>query len=147
MQGEICVHVTDKNIIFKCSGVVEKSSVVDGINLNTKLWLIIFHFKYDFPVFKPNLKSLFLNHLLFSVKMTKFSQPDWTPLASHSILSSKRCLCLLAVFSVSPAQGSFRGHLAASPQQPSARRRTNENAVVHFFRSLVSLVVNHTFLI
>ncbi|XP_027892176.1 myelin basic protein-like isoform X1 [Xiphophorus couchianus] len=36
------------------------------------------------------------------------------------------------------SKGSFRGHLAASPQQPSARRRTNENAVVHFFRSLVS---------
>ncbi|XP_005811840.2 myelin basic protein-like isoform X4 [Xiphophorus maculatus] len=36
------------------------------------------------------------------------------------------------------SKGSFRGHLAASPQQPSARRRTNENAVVHFFRSLAS---------
>ncbi|XP_043995483.1 uncharacterized protein LOC122844262 isoform X2 [Gambusia affinis] len=36
------------------------------------------------------------------------------------------------------SKGSFRGHQAASPQQPSARRRTNENAVVHFFRSLVS---------
>ncbi|XP_054910917.1 myelin basic protein isoform X3 [Poeciliopsis prolifica] len=34
------------------------------------------------------------------------------------------------------SKGSFRGHLAASPQQPSARRRTNENPVVHFFRSL-----------
>uniref|UniRef100_A0AAX7U0N0 Myelin basic protein n=1 Tax=Astatotilapia calliptera TaxID=8154 RepID=A0AAX7U0N0_ASTCA len=33
------------------------------------------------------------------------------------------------------SQGSFRGHLAASPQQSSSRRRTNENAVVHFFRS------------
>ncbi|XP_037651795.1 myelin basic protein isoform X5 [Sebastes umbrosus] len=36
------------------------------------------------------------------------------------------------------SKGSFRGHLAASPQQSSARRRTNENAVVHFFRSMVS---------
>uniref|UniRef100_A0A3Q2PNB3 Myelin basic protein n=1 Tax=Fundulus heteroclitus TaxID=8078 RepID=A0A3Q2PNB3_FUNHE len=36
------------------------------------------------------------------------------------------------------SKGSFRGHQATSPQQPSARRRTNENAVVHFFRSLVS---------
>ncbi|XP_038123201.1 uncharacterized protein mbpa isoform X1 [Cyprinodon tularosa] len=36
------------------------------------------------------------------------------------------------------SKGSFRGHSATSPQQPSARRRTNENAVVHFFRSLVS---------
>uniref|UniRef100_A0AAQ4P8M7 Myelin basic protein n=2 Tax=Gasterosteus aculeatus aculeatus TaxID=481459 RepID=A0AAQ4P8M7_GASAC len=36
------------------------------------------------------------------------------------------------------SKGSFRGHLATSPQQSSARRRTNENAVVHFFRSFVS---------
>ncbi|XP_042081334.1 uncharacterized protein mbpa isoform X1 [Haplochromis burtoni] len=36
------------------------------------------------------------------------------------------------------SKGSFRGHLAASPQQSSSRRRTNENAVVHFFRSFVS---------
>ncbi|XP_008299308.1 myelin basic protein isoform X1 [Stegastes partitus] len=36
------------------------------------------------------------------------------------------------------SKGSFRGHLAASPQQSSSRRRTNENAVVHFFRSIVS---------
>nr|XP_057903865.1 myelin basic protein-like isoform X2 [Doryrhamphus excisus] len=36
------------------------------------------------------------------------------------------------------SKGSFRGHLAASPQQSSARRRTNENAVVQFFRSIVS---------
>ncbi|XP_078810878.1 myelin basic protein isoform X4 [Oryzias latipes] len=36
------------------------------------------------------------------------------------------------------SKGSFRGHLATSPQQSSSRRRTNENAVVHFFRSLVS---------
>ncbi|XP_075995671.1 myelin basic protein [Genypterus blacodes] len=36
------------------------------------------------------------------------------------------------------SKGSFRGHLAASPQQSSARRRTNENAVMHFFRSIVS---------
>nr|XP_033492139.1 myelin basic protein isoform X5 [Epinephelus lanceolatus] len=36
------------------------------------------------------------------------------------------------------SKGSFRGHLASSPQQSSARRRTNENAVVHFFRSFVS---------
>ncbi|XP_063755887.1 myelin basic protein isoform X1 [Eleginops maclovinus] len=35
-------------------------------------------------------------------------------------------------------QGSFRGHGPASPQQSSARRRTKENAVVHFFRSLVT---------
>ncbi|KAM9838539.1 myelin basic protein isoform 2-T2 [Aulostomus maculatus] len=35
------------------------------------------------------------------------------------------------------SKGSFRGHLSTSPQQ-SARRRTNENAVVHFFRSIVS---------
>ncbi|XP_063755890.1 myelin basic protein isoform X4 [Eleginops maclovinus] len=35
-------------------------------------------------------------------------------------------------------QGSFRGHGPASPQQSSARRRTKENAVVHFFRSLAS---------
>ncbi|XP_070840556.1 myelin basic protein isoform X6 [Chaetodon auriga] len=36
------------------------------------------------------------------------------------------------------SKGSFRGHLATSPQQSSTRRRTNENAVVHFFRSLAS---------
>ncbi|KAM6903993.1 myelin basic protein isoform 3-T3 [Lycodopsis pacificus] len=36
------------------------------------------------------------------------------------------------------SKGSFRGHLATSPQQSSARRRTNENAVVHFFRSFAS---------
>ncbi|XP_061521466.1 myelin basic protein-like isoform X4 [Phycodurus eques] len=36
------------------------------------------------------------------------------------------------------SKGSFRGHLASSPQQSSARRRTNENAVVQFFRSIVS---------
>ncbi|XP_051247527.1 uncharacterized protein mbpa isoform X1 [Dicentrarchus labrax] len=36
------------------------------------------------------------------------------------------------------SKGSFRGHLASSPQQSSTRRRTNENAVVHFFRSFVS---------
>ncbi|RVE66684.1 hypothetical protein OJAV_G00109750 [Oryzias javanicus] len=36
------------------------------------------------------------------------------------------------------SKGSFRGHLATSPQQSSSRRRTNENAVVQFFRSLVS---------
>ncbi|XP_040909764.1 myelin basic protein isoform X3 [Toxotes jaculatrix] len=36
------------------------------------------------------------------------------------------------------SKGSFRGHLASSPQQSSARRRTNENAVVHFFRSIAS---------
>ncbi|XP_044028347.1 uncharacterized protein mbpa isoform X2 [Siniperca chuatsi] len=36
------------------------------------------------------------------------------------------------------SKGSFRGHLATSPQQSSARRRTNENAVVHFFRSIGS---------
>ncbi|XP_042291657.1 myelin basic protein isoform X2 [Thunnus albacares] len=35
------------------------------------------------------------------------------------------------------SKGSFRGHLSTSPQQ-SARRRTNENAVVHFFRSIAS---------
>ncbi|XP_031151596.1 myelin basic protein isoform X2 [Sander lucioperca] len=35
------------------------------------------------------------------------------------------------------SKGSFRGHLATSPQS-SARRRTKENAVVHFFRSIVS---------
>ncbi|XP_051928088.1 myelin basic protein-like isoform X4 [Hippocampus zosterae] len=36
------------------------------------------------------------------------------------------------------SKGSFRGHLAASPQQASARRRTNENAVVQFFRNIIS---------
>ncbi|XP_071391780.1 myelin basic protein [Centroberyx affinis] len=36
------------------------------------------------------------------------------------------------------SKGSFRGHLATSPQQSSSRRRANENAVVHFFRSIVS---------
>lgn len=35
-------------------------------------------------------------------------------------------------------QGSFRGHLSSSPQQSSTRRRTNENALLHFFRSFVS---------
>ncbi|XP_029370032.1 myelin basic protein [Echeneis naucrates] len=35
------------------------------------------------------------------------------------------------------SKGSFRSHLASSPQQ-SSRRRTNENAVVHFFRTIVS---------
>ncbi|XP_029919000.1 myelin basic protein [Myripristis murdjan] len=36
------------------------------------------------------------------------------------------------------SKGSFRGHLSTSPQQSSSRRRANENAVVHFFRSIVS---------
>ncbi|KAM9823727.1 myelin basic protein isoform 2-T2 [Neosynchiropus ocellatus] len=36
------------------------------------------------------------------------------------------------------SKGSFRGHHSTSPQQSSARRRTNENAVVQFFRSIVS---------
>ncbi|XP_059206213.1 myelin basic protein isoform X6 [Centropristis striata] len=36
------------------------------------------------------------------------------------------------------SKGSFRGHLASSPQQSSSRRRTNENAVMHFFRSIAS---------
>ncbi|XP_075867874.1 myelin basic protein isoform X4 [Nelusetta ayraudi] len=36
------------------------------------------------------------------------------------------------------SKGSFRGHLSTSPQQSSSRRRTNENAVLHFFRGLVS---------
>ncbi|KAM3857964.1 myelin basic protein [Diretmus argenteus] len=36
------------------------------------------------------------------------------------------------------SKGSFRGHLSTSPQQAAARRRANENAVVHFFRSFVS---------
>ncbi|XP_030639175.1 myelin basic protein b [Chanos chanos] len=38
-------------------------------------------------------------------------------------------------------KGSFRGALSTSPQRPahaSARRRGDENAVVHFFRSIVS---------
>lgn len=37
-------------------------------------------------------------------------------------------------------KGSFRGHLSSSPQRPqhSSRRRADENAVVHFFRSFVS---------
>uniref|UniRef100_A0A671PZR5 Myelin basic protein-like n=1 Tax=Sinocyclocheilus anshuiensis TaxID=1608454 RepID=A0A671PZR5_9TELE len=36
--------------------------------------------------------------------------------------------------------GSFRGGLSASPQRSSAspRRRPDENAVVHFFRTIVS---------
>ncbi|XP_068603496.1 myelin basic protein [Brachionichthys hirsutus] len=36
------------------------------------------------------------------------------------------------------SKGSFRGHLATSPQQSATRRRTNENAVAHFFRRFVS---------
>ncbi|XP_036372219.1 myelin basic protein-like [Megalops cyprinoides] len=39
------------------------------------------------------------------------------------------------------AKGSFRGHLSSSPQRPlhfSASRRRNDNAVVHFFKSIVS---------
>ncbi|XP_042611712.1 myelin basic protein-like [Cyprinus carpio] len=37
-------------------------------------------------------------------------------------------------------KGSFRGGLSASPQRSSAspRRRPDENAVVHFFRNIVS---------
>uniref|UniRef100_A0A672REH9 Myelin basic protein n=1 Tax=Sinocyclocheilus grahami TaxID=75366 RepID=A0A672REH9_SINGR len=37
-------------------------------------------------------------------------------------------------------KGSFRGGLSASPQRSSAspRRRPDENAVVHFFRTIVS---------
>ncbi|XP_023683688.1 myelin basic protein-like isoform X1 [Paramormyrops kingsleyae] len=38
-------------------------------------------------------------------------------------------------------KGSFRAHLSASPQRPlhsSARRRGHDNAVVHFFKSIVS---------
>ncbi|CAL8292352.1 unnamed protein product [Merluccius merluccius] len=35
------------------------------------------------------------------------------------------------------SKGSFRGHLAASPQQAAAaRRRPNESAVAHFFRNI-----------
>ncbi|KAG7252490.1 hypothetical protein CRUP_003145 [Coryphaenoides rupestris] len=33
------------------------------------------------------------------------------------------------------SKGSFRGHLSTSPQQSAARRRPNESAVAHFFRS------------
>ncbi|XP_013881113.1 myelin basic protein isoform X2 [Austrofundulus limnaeus] len=36
------------------------------------------------------------------------------------------------------SRGSFRGPHAASPQQATARRRPTENAVLHFFRSIVS---------
>ncbi|XP_024921023.1 myelin basic protein isoform X4 [Cynoglossus semilaevis] len=36
------------------------------------------------------------------------------------------------------SKGSFRGHLTSSPPPSSARRRPNENAVVHFFRTIVS---------
>ncbi|XP_066508570.1 myelin basic protein-like isoform X2 [Hoplias malabaricus] len=38
-------------------------------------------------------------------------------------------------------KGSFRGALSASPQRPthsSPRRKGDQNAVVHFFRSIVS---------
>lgn len=37
-------------------------------------------------------------------------------------------------------QGSFRGHLSTSPQQSATKRRPNESAVAHFFRSFVSAV-------
>ncbi|KAK0139542.1 hypothetical protein N1851_023586 [Merluccius polli] len=41
------------------------------------------------------------------------------------------------------SKGSFRGHLAASPQQAAAaRRRPNESAVAHFFRNIL---INHLF--
>uniref|UniRef100_A0AAZ3PZ00 Myelin basic protein n=1 Tax=Oncorhynchus tshawytscha TaxID=74940 RepID=A0AAZ3PZ00_ONCTS len=36
-------------------------------------------------------------------------------------------------------KGSFRGH-ATSPK-PAPRRRANENAVMHFFRSLSDLII------
>uniref|UniRef100_A0A3P8VNT8 Myelin basic protein n=1 Tax=Cynoglossus semilaevis TaxID=244447 RepID=A0A3P8VNT8_CYNSE len=36
------------------------------------------------------------------------------------------------------SKGSFRGHLTSSPPPSSARRRPNENAVVHFFRTIAS---------
>ncbi|XP_056438488.1 uncharacterized protein mbpa isoform X2 [Gadus chalcogrammus] len=36
------------------------------------------------------------------------------------------------------SKGSFRGHLSTSPQAASARRKPNESAVAHFFRSFVS---------
>ncbi|CAL8396712.1 uncharacterized protein mbpa isoform X2 [Gadus morhua] len=36
------------------------------------------------------------------------------------------------------SKGSFRGHLSTSPQGASARRKPNESAVAHFFRSFVS---------
>ncbi|KAJ3609689.1 hypothetical protein NHX12_024200 [Muraenolepis orangiensis] len=36
------------------------------------------------------------------------------------------------------SKGSFRGHLTTSPQPASARRRPNESAVAHFFRTFVS---------
>ncbi|KAG7278792.1 hypothetical protein CRUP_019098 [Coryphaenoides rupestris] len=36
------------------------------------------------------------------------------------------------------SKGSFRGHLSTSPQQSAARRRPNESAVAHFFRSFTS---------
>lgn len=40
-----------------------------------------------------------------------------------------------------PSQGSFRGALSPTPQKASAtspRKRGAENAVVHFFRTIVS---------
>uniref|UniRef100_A0A8C5AXT9 Myelin basic protein n=1 Tax=Gadus morhua TaxID=8049 RepID=A0A8C5AXT9_GADMO len=37
------------------------------------------------------------------------------------------------------SKGSFRGHLSTSPQGASARRKPNESAVAHFFRSFVSV--------
>uniref|UniRef100_A0A8C2C7N4 Myelin basic protein n=1 Tax=Cyprinus carpio TaxID=7962 RepID=A0A8C2C7N4_CYPCA len=48
--------------------------------------------------------------------------------------------CLMIRNVVSSTQGSFRGGLSASPQRSSAspRRRPDENAVVHFFRNIVS---------
>uniref|UniRef100_A0A8C5FT95 Myelin basic protein n=1 Tax=Gadus morhua TaxID=8049 RepID=A0A8C5FT95_GADMO len=36
------------------------------------------------------------------------------------------------------SKGSFRGHLSTSPQGASARRKPNESAVAHFFRSFTA---------
>lgn len=53
---------------------------------------------------------------------------------------STRC----STVSSSPSQGSFRGALSPGPQKGSAtspRKRGAENAVVHFFRTIVSKVI------
>lgn len=49
--------------------------------------------------------------------------------------------CLMIKNVISSTQGSFRGGLSASPQRSSAspRRRPDENAVVHFFRTIVRI--------
>lgn len=66
----------------------------------------------------------------------------------HIKLSNLRAIQLFHMYVFlpsSPSQGSFRGALSPGPQKASAtspRKRGAENAVVHFFRTIVSNMNN-----